>query len=217
MTEYKACSRCKQILPYGAFNKKSSSPTGLASGCRECNNAAKRNIRPEQRDRKNAKNRKYRAENPNAVKATNHQQYLNKREERIAYANERVYANLARHKEYCKITRSRRKPQDAALARRRRARIKLNGVFFISNKQLDKLLKQKCFYCGIEQATAIDHVISIHYGGRDSIGNIVQACKSCNSSKRELTIMEWRVWRASRGKPPLIAYAQSTGAFRSLP
>lgn len=172
---------------------------------------------PEQRERKNAKNRNYRKSNPESVRRTNRNQYLLKRVERIAYANERVYANPERHKEYCKITRSRRKPQDAALARRRRARIKLNGVFFISNKHLDRLLKQKCFYCGLEQATTIDHVISIDYGGRDSIGNIVQACKSCNSSKRELTIMEWRIWRASRGKPPLLAYAQTTGAFRSLP
>lgn len=217
MTEYKACSRCKQVLPYEAFNKKSSSPTGLASGCRECDNAAKRNMTQEQRDRKNAKNRKYRADNPDAVKATNHQQYLNKREERIAYANQRVYENMDRHKAYCKTSRSRRRPQDAAAARRRRARIKLNGVFLITNKELDQLLAKRCFYCGLEQATTIDHVISIDYGGADSIGNIVQACKSCNSSKRELTIMEWRIWRAKRGKPPLIAYAQSTGAFRSLP
>lgn len=217
MTEYKACSRCKQILPFDAFNKKASAPTGLNSACRDCANAMKRDMTPEQRERKNAKNRKYRAENPEAVKATNREQYLNKREERIAYATQRVYANPEKHKEYCRISRSRRTLQNAADARMRRARKKLNGVFFISNKNLKRLLALKCFYCGVKDSTTIDHVISIKYGGRDSIGNIVQACKSCNSSKRELTTMEWRVWRMKRGKPPLLAYAQTTGAFRSLP
>lgn len=216
MTNTKACSRCKQILPYEAFNKKASTPTGLNSACRDCANAMKRDMTPEQRERKNAKNRKYRAENPEAVRATNREQYLNKREQRIAKATKYIQEHPEKHKEYSKTSRQNRRPQIAADARRR-ARKKLNGIFFISNKDLDKLLAKHCFYCGLVEAATIDHVISIDYGGRDSIGNIVQACKSCNSSKRQLTVMEWRIWRMKRGKPPLLAYARTTGVFRSLP
>ena len=217
LSNTKACSRCKQILPFEAFNIKRSTPTGYASACKPCTAEQRREMSPQQRERKNVKNREYRAKNPDAVARTNHNQYMNNREERISYSTARIYANLEKHKEYSKTSRSRRRPQIAAEARRRRARKKLNGIFYISNKELDKLLSRLCFYCGVEPANTIDHVISINYGGRDSIGNIVPACKSCNSSKRELTIMEWRLWREKKGKPPLLAYAQTTGVFRSLP
>lgn len=42
MTEYKACSRCKQILPYEAFNKDKSSDTGLQDRCRDCERIVRR-------------------------------------------------------------------------------------------------------------------------------------------------------------------------------
>lgn len=197
MTEYKACSRCKQTLPFEAFNKKSSSPSGLNSACRDCANAMKRDMTPQQRERKNAKNRKYRAENPEAVKLTNHQQYLNKREERIAYASARQKAFPERHRAYAKNTKSRRKLENAADTRRRNARRKTNGIFVISKKELQRLQNASCFYCGAKGKMTVDHVVAIARGGTDSIGNLVSACKSCNSQKRHLTIMEWRLKRKS--------------------
>ena len=197
MTEYKACSRCKQILPYEAFNKKSSSSTGLSSGCRDCDNAAKRNLTPQQRHRKNAKNREYRVDNPDAVRATNHQQYLNKREERIAYAFARQKAYPEKYRAYAKTSKSRRKLENAADTRRRNARKKTNGIYVISKKELQRLHSSPCFYCGVNEKMTVDHIIAIARGGTDSIGNLVPACKSCNSQKRHLTIMEWRLKRKS--------------------
>ena len=49
-----------------------------------------------------------------------------------------------------------------------------------------------CHYCG-EFSTALsqDHVIPLARGGRHSIGNIVPACRSCNSSKNARLIVEW--------------------------
>lgn len=39
----------------------------------------------------------------------------------------------------------------------------------------------------------IDHVVPISRGGANSIGNIVAACGSCNSSKNDRLLTEWRL------------------------
>lgn len=202
MSESKRCSRCKQVLPHEAFHKKASTPTGLNSSCRNCANEMKRAMSPEQRAIKNAKNRSYRLSNPEFVKVTNRNQYLAKRKERIAYANQWQKDNPELHKIYARNSKQRNHLKVAADTRRRNARRKANGVFSISKKELERLNRGRCFYCGTTERITIDHVVAIARGGTDSIGNLVPACKSCNSRKRELTIMEWRLKR----KPPR-AYA----------
>jgi 5-methylcytosine-specific restriction endonuclease McrA len=56
----------------------------------------------------------------------------------------------------------------------------------------------RCFYCGERLATddlARDHVVPLARGGRHGIGNIVPACKECNSSKGALLLIEFRARR----------------------
>jgi 5-methylcytosine-specific restriction endonuclease McrA len=74
----------------------------------------------------------------------------------------------------------------------RRIREKENGIFLITAKEYRKLERDSCFYCGSYEQPTIDHVVPIVRGGKHSIGNIVVACKSCNSQKSKKTIMEWR-------------------------
>lgn len=217
LEQSKACSRCKQIKPHEAFNKKTSAKDGLNSACRNCANKMKRDISPEQRERKNAKNREYRANNPEAVKKTNREQYLNKREERIHSAYEWKVKNPEKVKVYVAKWKSQNKPLLAGYSNKRRAKKKDNKSFYISPKEYKALYKSSCFACGSNKAITIEHLISINRGGNDGIGNVVSLCKSCNSSKQEKYWMEWRVWRMKRGKPPLLAYARTTGASRSLP
>lgn len=48
-----------------------------------------------------------------------------------------------------------------------------------------------CAYCGEQKPLTRDHVIPIYFGGSDNIDNIVPACRSCNSSKRTLSVDEF--------------------------
>lgn len=57
--------------------------------------------------------------------------------------------------------------------------------------------KGHCYYCG-EPASptelTMDHVVPIARGGKSSKGNLVPACKSCNSKKKQLLPMEWEAY-----------------------
>jgi len=58
----------------------------------------------------------------------------------------------------------------------------------------NKLSEGVCHYCGEKFAPAeltMDHVVPIARGGVTSKGNIVPACKECNSKKKYLLPIEW--------------------------
>ncbi|MFD4246833.1 HNH endonuclease [Streptomyces sp. NPDC058525] len=59
-----------------------------------------------------------------------------------------------------------------------------------------------CTYCSWENAAAVDHLVPLDEGGRDDITNLVPACRSCNSSKRNRTVGQWRHDIAARPAPP---------------
>lgn len=48
-----------------------------------------------------------------------------------------------------------------------------------------------CCYCGNESDLTLDHLIPQFKGGRHSADNLVVACRSCNSSKKALDLLEW--------------------------
>lgn len=57
-----------------------------------------------------------------------------------------------------------------------------------------------CYYCGEKVAAAeitMDHVVPIIRGGKSTKGNIVAACKKCNSAKKHMLPMEWEEYMAN--------------------
>lgn len=69
---------------------------------------------------------------------------------------------------------------------------------YISVKEIQKLSTAPCFYCGSTEDIQIDHVVPIARGGTHSIGNLISACKNCNSSKNKWFLTEWKKLKKER-------------------
>lgn len=56
-----------------------------------------------------------------------------------------------------------------------------------------------CTYCGsTDQPLHVDHVIPRSRGGRDTLGNLTTACRTCNLRKHAKTSEALREWVAKR-------------------
>ena len=57
-----------------------------------------------------------------------------------------------------------------------------------------KVSKGVCYYCGRRVNPGVltmDHVVPLTRGGKSTKGNLVPACKDCNSKKKYLLPIEW--------------------------
>ncbi|BAU99984.1 Uncharacterized protein AUMI_114420 [Aurantimicrobium minutum] len=75
---------------------------------------------------------------------------------------------------------------------RRRARLRSNGVYEISQQFLEDLYSSSCVACGKSEDITADHIIPIARGGLHSEENLQPLCGACNSSKRDKTMDEWQ-------------------------
>lgn len=64
------------------------------------------------------------------------------------------------------------------------------GSFVVDEKEKIRN-SDLCCYCGNESDLTLDHLIPQFKGGRHSADNLVVACRSCNSSKKALDLLEW--------------------------
>jgi 5-methylcytosine-specific restriction endonuclease McrA len=54
-----------------------------------------------------------------------------------------------------------------------------------------------CHYCGRcvgHRALTMDHQVPLGRGGRSTRGNVVPACKECNTNKKTLVPLEWQAY-----------------------
>lgn len=124
----------------------------------------------ENRDYYQKRNREWKKNNPEKVKASARQDNLNHRE--------RKNLNLIRYR-----------------ARKRNA----NHVSYTKADIKALLVKtnHQCVYCGYEfeanqkRVRQLDHFIPLSLGGFDTITNLVPACISCNSAKRDRIPHKW--------------------------
>lgn len=128
----------------------------------------------------------YRMKNPEFVKATYERWAANNPD----YARKWVAANRERARE---------------TVRRRRARVRNAPTFDVSERDIKRMLARhggKCAYCSISLADGyhVDHVLPVSLGGSNSIGNLAPACATCNVSKSNYFLSEWR-YRHRLSKP----------------
>ena len=50
----------------------------------------------------------------------------------------------------------------------------------------------KCTYCGATEHLQCDHILARVRGGGDEDQNLTAACRSCNASKKDRLVEEWR-------------------------
>ena len=52
----------------------------------------------------------------------------------------------------------------------------------------------QCYYCGNKiapRSLTMDHIVPIIHGKKSTKGNVVPACKECNTKKKHSLLMEW--------------------------
>jgi 5-methylcytosine-specific restriction endonuclease McrA len=67
----------------------------------------------------------------------------------------------------------------------------------------NRIARGVCHYCGGTFPPAdltMDHLVPLARGGHSSRGNVVPACKECNSRKKYLLPMEWDEYLEKMGR-----------------
>jgi 5-methylcytosine-specific restriction endonuclease McrA len=82
---------------------------------------------------------------------------------------------------------------------KRNKRISECKVYAISEKDLYRLYSDECYNCGSTKNQSIDHRIPISRNGEHGIGNLMTLCRQCNASKKDRTIMEWKLSKIKKG------------------
>jgi len=114
--------------------------------------------------------------------------------EQIAWS----YANLARAdkalqdgaKKYGKIHHMIRAKLNKGL---REQTMSMASIY--QDERLKMTVPQACYYCGSTSKLSVDHLIPRIKGGADESDNLIWACRSCNSSKRDRDMMKWMIDR----------------------
>jgi 5-methylcytosine-specific restriction endonuclease McrA len=79
------------------------------------------------------------------------------------------------------------------MGRRQHAHSRKHGTKPIPPEAQEMLLEEfagACAYCGTKAETW-DHIVPVAHGGQTTPGNVVPACMSCNSSKKNCDVFEW--------------------------
>lgn len=216
----KRCCTCKASKAHAEFSRNKSRPDGMQARCKDCYKAwyaanrekvlAKVNeYRLANLETVLEDHRRYRRENPEKVKAQARAAYLARadyyrEQSRATYLKDREkYKQLsllwaANNPERARAIKSRYKHKRRALEGASQCRVTGRDLRREFRRQ-----GERCVYCAVPfltfRAASWDHVVPVSRGGSFGVGNLVPCCQSCNSSKNNKTVMEWRMWKIRNG------------------
>lgn len=215
MNNSKTCSTCLETKPVTNFHAKAISKDGYQNKCKTCSaayykqnkqhKALKAALRyVEKREEILAYQHSYKKANPEIEIAYRERTKTIRRiKSKLRYQNnadffaeqKRLYRakNPAAAKQYQKEWALKNPDAAKSKANRRYQLLRNVETKIITDKEIRKLYQGPCFYCGNTNRISIDHIIPLSRNGRHSIGNLISACKSCNSRKQARTIMEYRI------------------------
>lgn len=187
---HRVCSRCRTELPLTDefFGKDKSTKTGWSGCCKTCRGLYSNEWRTKNKEAHLEVKRAWRESNPEKVKA--HKLASQKRNRASAGVRNRRYA--ARHPEKIRTRTLNR------IARKRGA----EGTYTaIDVRHIYEEQEGRCFYCGISvffhipKDVHVDHFVPLTRGGTNWPDNLRVSCASCNTSKGNKTVSEWRAVR----------------------
>ena len=106
---------------------------------------------------------------------------------------QRVKANRDKINERMNVYRKLNPDGGSVCGHRRRAKMRgLLATFTLTQwREVKCYFHNQCAYCGDSLPLTQDHFIPVRAGGCYILGNILPACKGCNSSKRATLFAEW--------------------------
>lgn len=147
--------------------------------CIECNADAVRRYRAVHPERSRACTRAYAKAFPEKVRAS----------QAAYYAKHPAKATAA------KLAWTRANPERHAATSMRRHTRKMNapgrGVTTEQRREILEGTLGLCVYCNKRKKLHLDHIDPLLHGGAHDVENVAPACKSCNSSKRDQTLIIW--------------------------
>lgn len=189
----KLCRKCDTVKPIEQFRKDRSKKTGYGSYCKPCSSETAKAWQRRNPDKRKARDEAWYAKNKErkaAADAKRLPQYRARRseidrarwerltpEQRRLRWNTWFWANREHVLRYKRTQRIIRRSQDA------------DWTVFPESLEYVKLISlDPCVYCG-SQAEAVDHIVPVAKGGTGAPDNLAPACTSCNSSKRDTSLL----------------------------
>lgn len=178
----KICKSCHKELSLDNFHNDKKRKDKKTFYCKFCMAARSKDWYQKNKSQILIKQKTKKAKEPERYKAYNYTYYRKNKEKATKAIKDWQERNKLKTRSYTAKRRS----------------LSLENNFQISESDLQKLISQPCFYCQTEPSNSIDHIIPLIRGGRHAIGNLIGACRPCNSSKQSKTIMEFRVWKRNQ-------------------
>jgi hypothetical protein len=176
----KVCTSCKQEQPVDNFYK-------AASKCKPCHKAYAI---------------AWSKANPDRVKKSwkksNKKRWVDQKQDKDYMLKKTLYFQANSDKRTKTASEWNKKNKDRFAIHVANSKNKRKGVktYKILDKEFRRLYSSCCSFCGSKNKITMDHIIPISRGGNHSVGNLQPLCQSCNSSKNNRFISEYKYYRS---------------------